>query len=316
MSELAPVEKVEIITLADNYVDLVSMDNNEHITRAMPVKGLEFSNSILAEHGFSAMVRVSANGATHSILMDFGLSPDASARNAAAMNLDLAQAEAAVLSHGHLDHFGGMKAVGEAIGKKLDLYVHPAAFKKARFIEPFPGLKIAMPVISKEFIESAGFNPKTTDRPVSLAEGQVLFLGEIERVTEFEKGMPNAFYVADNDEYLWDPIVDDTAIAVNIAGKGLVVLSGCAHSGIVNTVKHAMKISGVNRVHAVIGGFHLSGPAFAGTIDPTVTALAELNPDFVVPTHCTGRNAGLAFERKFGEKFLVNMSGTTLTFAS
>lgn len=316
MSELKPVEKVEIITLADNYVDLVAMDNTAMVTRAMPVKDMVFSNSILAEHGFSAMVRITANGATHSIIMDFGLSPDASARNAASMGLDLSQAEAAVLSHGHLDHFGGMKAIGEAIGKKLDLYVHPAAFKKARFIEPFPGLKVSMPVISKELIESAGFNTKATDKPVSLADGQILFLGEISRETEFEKGMPNAFYTADNDEYLWDPIIDDTAIAVNVAGKGLVLLSGCAHSGIVNTVKHAMKLTGVDKVHAVIGGFHLSGPAFAGTIDPTVAALAALNPDFVVPTHCTGRSAGLAFEKKFGEKFLVNMSGTTLTFAS
>lgn len=316
MTALKPVEKVEIITLADNYVDLVSMDNNEHVTRAMPLKGLEFSNSILAEHGFSAMVRVTADGATHSIMMDFGLSPDASARNAAAMNLDLTQAESAVLSHGHLDHFGGIKAVGEAVGKKLDLYVHPAAFKKARFIEPFPGLKVSMPVISRELIESAGFAIKATDKPAALADGQILFLGEIERLTEFEKGMPNAFYTTDDDEYLWDPITDDTAIAVNVAGKGLVVLSGCAHSGIVNTVKHAVKLTGVNKVHAVIGGFHLSGPAFAGTIDPTVAALGELDPDFVVPTHCTGRKAGLAFEKKFGEKFIVNMSGTTLTFAS
>ena len=316
MTALKPVEKVEIVTLADNYVDLVSMDNNEHVTRAMPVKDMVFSNSILAEHGFSAMLRVTADGATHSIIMDFGLSPDASARNAEAMGLDLSQAEAAVLSHGHVDHFGGMKAVGASVGKKLDLYVHPAAFRKARFFEPFPGLKITMPVISETDVKEAGFTPVKTGEPTVLADGQILFLGEIERVTGFEKGMPNAFYTADDGEYLWDPLVDDTALAVNVAGKGLVVLSGCAHSGIVNTVKHAMKLSGVDKVHAVIGGFHLSGSAFAQIIDPTVAALAGLSPDFVVPTHCTGRNAGLAFERKFGEKFLVNMSGTALTFTS
>ena len=128
--------------------------------------------------------------------------------------------------------------------------------------------------------------------------------------------MPNAFVLDESGEARWDPLIDDTALAVNVAGKGLVVLSGCAHSGIVNTVNYAKKLAGIGKVHAVVGGFHLTGAKAAPLIDPTLEALWDLDPDFVVPTHCTGHAASVAFERRFGSRFLVNMAGTTLTFAS
>jgi 7,8-dihydropterin-6-yl-methyl-4-(beta-D-ribofuranosyl)aminobenzene 5'-phosphate synthase len=95
-----------------------------------------------------------------------------------------------------------------------------------------------------------------------------------------------------------------------------VVLSGCAHSGIVNTVEYAREITGINKVHVVMGGFHLTGPAFEPIIGDTIESIKRIGPDYVIPTHCTGRKAILAFERAMPGRFLVNMSGTKLTFAA
>lgn len=313
--DLLPVDKVEIITLEDNFIDLVSMDNTSVVTRAMPLSGLEFKNSVLAEHGYAALVRATRGQEARTLVFDFGFSEDVAVRNASALSLDLSQAEAAVLSHGHLDHFGGLLAVGKKIGRQgMELVAHPEVFKAGRFFEPMPGLRISMPVIGREAAEKAGFRVVESREPRQMLGGNAVFLGEIPRETPFEKGMPNAYYIDKDGGEHPDPITDDSALALNVEGRGLVVLSGCSHAGIINTVRYAQKVTGVSRVHAVVGGFHLTGPAFASVIGPTVEALREIAPDYVVPTHCTGRAAVMEFERRMPKEFVLNMAGTTLTF--
>ncbi len=140
------------------------------------------------------------------------------------------------------------------------------------------------------------------------------FLGEIPRVTDFEKGVPDMFYEVE-DEEKQDPFHDDSGIVFNIKGKGLVVISGCAHAGIVNTIKYAQQITGVTDVWAVMGGFHLSGADFDGVISPTTTGLKEINPHYIIPAHCTGRDAVMHIEREMPDAFLLNMAGTKMTFA-
>ncbi len=313
--QLNEVEKVTITTLEDNFVDLLSMDNSEVVNRAMPLKGTEISNSILAEHGFSAVVSTFTGDEKSTALFDFGFSEDVAARNAQAINCDLSEVQVAALSHGHMDHFGGMKAMAKLIGKDgMDLVLHPEAFQTCRFVMPIPDMKITLPVLTKDYVKDAGFNVVETTEPMLLLSGDVLFLSQIPRVTEFEQGSP--MYHEKDGEDLLDPLEDDTALVMNLKGKGLVILSGCAHSGVVNTVKHAMDVTGVTDVHCVMGGFHLSGPAGAPLIDPTVQAMKEINPDYVVPTHCTGRDACMAFEKEMPQAFILNMAGTTLTFSA
>lgn len=310
---LNEVDRVVITTLEDNYIDLLSTDNNEVIARAMPLKGTEFSNSVLAEHGFSALASTFNSGVQKSVVFDFGLSEDVAARNADAVNADFSKVQATALSHGHMDHFGGIKAISEKIGQKgLDLVLHPEAFQECRFVEPFPGVKITLPVLTRELVEDAGFNLVETVDPKPLLDGDVLFLGQVPRTTDFEKGSP-MFCVKDGKD-VHDILEDDTALVFNVKGKGLVVLSGCAHSGIVNTVRYAQKATGVEKVHAVMGGFHLSGPAGEPLIEPTVKAIKEIAPEYVIPTHCTGRAAAMAFEKAMPQAFILNMAGTTLTF--
>jgi 7,8-dihydropterin-6-yl-methyl-4-(beta-D-ribofuranosyl)aminobenzene 5'-phosphate synthase len=153
-----------------------------------------------------------------------------------------------------------------------------------------------------------------TEKPYLLLNNTVLFLGEIPRSTDFEKGFPIAHWQKDGKE-LWDAIEDDTSIVMNLKDKGLVILSGCAHAGIVNTVHHAMEVTGIYKVHVVMGGFHLSGPLFEAIIDRTSQELQKIHPAYVIPMHCTGRKAIMAMEKQMPDQFILNMAGTKLTFA-
>ena len=133
--ELKEVDQVEILSLSDNYNDIVTMDSNEIITRAAPIKDMEVKGSILAEHGYSAVVKTTAGEETHELFFDFGLSDVAVPYNAEKLGVDLSGIEAAVLSHGHMDHFGALIPMIEAIpNKPLPFYVHPSAFKENRYL--------------------------------------------------------------------------------------------------------------------------------------------------------------------------------------
>jgi len=101
---------------------------------------------------------------------------------------------------------------------------------------------------------------------------------------------------------------------MHLKDKGLVILSGCAHAGIVNTVQYAVKTTGIDRIHAVMGGFHLSGPFFEPLIDRTTLELQKMNPAYIIPTHCTGRKAIMEMEKQMPQQFILNMAGTKLTF--
>jgi len=307
------VDRVEILTLQDNYIDIASGDSNEIIQRAMPLKGGELKNTILAEHGFSALVTITSNGESHNLLFDFGLSEFGAAFNAEALNSDLTAVEAMAISHGHPDHTGGFKELTQQLGEKgIELVVHPAVFRHPRFVKISEDFKIYFPAFTREMIQVAGLDLVETKEPYPLLDGSLLFLGEIPRETEFEQGMPNAYY-EENGEEKFDSIEDDTSIVANLKGKGLVLLSGCAHSGIINTTRYAMQVTGIDKVHAVMGGFHLTGSHFEPFIDITTEALKEIDPDYVIPTHCTGRNAINHMEREMPGKFLLNMAGTKLT---
>lgn len=293
-----------------------SGDNSAIVTRAIPLKNMQFTNYILAEHGFSALVTTTTKEKPRTMIFDFGFSEDVVARNAAALGIDLTKVEVAALSHGHMDHFGGMAQVAAKIGKKgLGLILHPVAFRQNRYLEPIEGIRVGMPAPEKGKVEESGFKISQTREPALLLDGDVLFLGEIPRRISFEKGLPYAFY-EEKGQKVWDPTEDDTAIVAHLRGKGLVVLSGCAHSGIINTVSYAQEVTGISQIHVIMGGFHLTGSAFEPIIDDTAKSLQQIGPDYIIPTHCTGRKAVLAIEKAMPSQFLLNMSGTKLTFVA
>jgi 7,8-dihydropterin-6-yl-methyl-4-(beta-D-ribofuranosyl)aminobenzene 5'-phosphate synthase len=319
MTEKVPlkeIDKVEILTLQDNYIDLTAMDNSEIVQRAMPLKDGRFRTSVLSEHGFSAVVRTTAGDGTHAVLFDTGFSEIGAVYNAKALEVDLSRIEAVALSHGHMDHTGGFDAMMEALPRKgLPVVVHPAVFRSPRYLKFGETTKIHLPSLTREGVAATGMKVMETEKPLLLPGGHVLFLGEIPRKTDFERGFPVAHYQEGGVEK-WDPIEDDTSLVMNLGGRGLVILSGCAHSGIVNTVIHAREVTGVGKVHAVMGGFHLGGPLFEPIIERTTEELGKFDPDYIVPTHCTGRKAIAFMEKEMGDRFILNMSGTKLTFSA
>ena len=147
----------------------------------------------------------------------------------------------------------------------------------------------------------------------TIASDLVLVTGEVNRVTDFEKGFPWA-EARINSEWTIDPFHDDQGVVVDVKDKGLVIIGGCSHAGIINTVEHAQKATGTEKIHAVLGGFHLTGSASEKIIAPTIEEMKRIGPDFVVPMHCTGWKAINQFAEEMPEQFLLNSVGTTYLF--
>jgi len=314
---LKPINKIEILTLQDNYIEMTAMDNNAVVHRAIPLQEGYFRQSVLAEHGFSAVVKTGVNGTTKTLLFDFGFSEEGAAYNAGILGADLSSVEAVVLSHGHNDHTGGFEKLTEMLGRRnIPFVVHPTVFRDPRYLKlPVRDMKIFFSPLNREQIAAAGLKLIESPSPLTLLDDTVLFLGEIPHKTDFEKGFPIAHYQEDGQEK-WDPIEDDSSIVMYLKGKGLVVLSGCAHAGIVNTVNYAREVTGIDKVHAIMGGFHLSGPLFEGIIGRTIEELKKIDPDYIIPCHCTGRKAIMEIEKAMPGKFILNMSGTKMSFAA
>ena len=314
--QLQEVDKVEILTLQDNYIDIAAHDGTAIVQRPAPEDASGNRVSITAEHGFSAVVSLTVQGITRKALFDFGFSEQGALRNARLLGVDLAGIEAMILSHGHMDHHGGLPAFVENLGGKgIELVLHPAAFRGARYIKLSEERRLRLPSPDRDRLEKAGVRVVPSRAPRPLLGDTLLFLGEVPKRTEFEKGMLKARYEESGTEK-FDPIEDDSAVVAHVKGKGLVVLSGCAHSGIVNTVAYARDVIGVNDIFAVMGGFHLTGADFEPIIGKTTDALKALNPRYIVPTHCTGRKASMHIEREMPDRFLLNMSGTNMVFTA
>jgi len=306
---LREADRLEVTILVDNYTDILLLQGTDVVKRA----AVPPPNALLAEHGLSCLLKVYADSEEHVVLFDTSISPIALLHNAETLGVDLNKIESVVLSHGHFDHFGGLIAFLNKAQKGIPLILHPDAFLPRRLNLPALGVQVDLPRLDEAALKETGVAIDKRGQASTMASDLVGVLGQVERVTEFEKGFPWAEALID-DEWVVDPFNDDQGVVVRVKGKGLVVLSGCAHAGIINSVKHARKVSGVDKVHAVLGGFHLTGPLFEPIIGPTIEETKKLRPDYIVPMHCTGWNAISQFAREMPEQFVLNSVGTTYVF--
>lgn len=312
--QLCEVDGVEIITLVDNVVDLL-LESTENVKRAPKIRDGKPSPPLLAEHGFSAIIRVAEGRRNHTILLDTGLSETTMLINADRLGVNLGEVEAVVISHGHFDHIMGLMPALERLRPGIPIVIHPHAFAP-RIIKIPDGTQVRMTPLNPDALERADARIIREIRPSLIAEGMILVTGQIPRVTEFEFGFPIQYAIVDGVEQ-HDPLTpDDQSLVVAVKGKGLVIVSGCAHAGIINTLKYARELTGSEQVHAVIGGFHLGGPLYESVIGPTVDAIQEIDPNFILPTHCTGWKATHEFARRMPEAFIQNSVGTRLVFGS
>jgi 7,8-dihydropterin-6-yl-methyl-4-(beta-D-ribofuranosyl)aminobenzene 5'-phosphate synthase len=251
------------------------------------------------------------------VLFDTGLSPGGMVTNAERMGVDLAEVQAVVLSHGHFDHAGGLAGLAGRRGvRSLPMVLHPLVWTHRRLA--VPGREVQeLPTLSSRALRAEGFEVIERREPSLLLESHVLITGEVDRTTDFERGMPPPHQAWDGSGWRHDPLVaDDQALVVHVRGRGLVVLTGCGHAGVVNIVRHARRLTGVDRLHGLVGGLHLGGPAFEPVIAPTVAELTALSPDLVVPGHCTGWRAQHALAAALPDAWVQGSSGSTFRLSA
>ncbi len=311
--ELKPVDRIEIVVLADNYADVL-LGSTDTVTRPPKAReGLVFRDTLVAEHGLSLLLRLHRGEETREVMLDAGYSSVGVPHNLDMLGISLDRVEAVVLSHGHMDHTGALTAVFERIPAPVPLVAHPDAFAAPRHMDPPQAPRITFPqTLVPEDLEALGAEVVMSAAPVLLAGGTVLVTGQVERVTPYEKGMPHAVMERDG-ELVKDEILDDQSLVLSLRGKGLVVVAGCSHAGIVNTIRHAMRLTGETRVHAVLGGFHLADDPSGDLVENTIGGLKEAGPAFLMPMHCTGWEAVRRIADAFPSAFALSSVGTTVT---
>jgi 7,8-dihydropterin-6-yl-methyl-4-(beta-D-ribofuranosyl)aminobenzene 5'-phosphate synthase len=314
---LEPVDELRLTVVVDNYYDFLLREETEVLRR--PTFGPNpYARPLpMAEHGFSVLLRARAGDRRGTVMFDTGVSGRGLLYNVDALELRLAEINAIVLSHGHADHALGMVGLLQRLGTRgLPLVLHPDAYLERKNVLP-DGREINLPPPKRSDLLKEGVELIEEVGPSMLVEGMVLVSGEVARTTPFETiGMPFQHALRDG-HWHHDPMTHDDQCAIaNVRGKGLVVVTGCGHSGIVNVVRNAQAITGVREVHAVIGGFHLSGPTYEPIIAPTIAALQEIGPTWLMPGHCTGWRATHAIARTMPDAFIQSSVGTTLIFGA
>ena len=342
------IHQISITILMDNSTDFL-LTNSAHAKRPSLIVNERFNlPPPVAEHGFSALVNIVKdtkdnaeensgihNNSSNTFLFDTGVSENGVIHNADIFGIDFNQIDGIILSHGHFDHFAGLVNVLKRISSSsssrrptttstnhdIDIFTHPDAFLRRWEIYP-DGKRAKSPFLDEKQLQELGAEiHKTASVSFLPSEDSPLLLitGQIPRETSFEKGFPFQYAENPSDEknLVPDPFIkDDQAIVANVKNKGIVILTGCGHAGVINTMNYAKKITGVDKIYAIIGGFHLpaDGGIYEEAIDPTLKELQKADPEYIVPCHCTGWKATNRIIETMPEKFIQTGVGTVFTF--
>ncbi len=309
---LREVDSVDITIVVDNSIDLL-LASDGRVQRQSFGPGWTKRPKLVAEHGYSVLFKFEKKGKKRTFLYDAGLTPEAVIHNLDTLGVQLSDLDAIVLSHGHFDHHGGLVGLIRKIGKrKLPLILHPDAWRTRKMITK-TGLEIELPPPDRRTLEREDLQIVEERGPSLLIGDEALVTGQVERVTDFEKGMRNQ-YAEQDGNWTADPWVwDDQGIICNVNGKGLVVVSSCSHAGVVNILRNAQRITGIDKVHAFVGGMHLPG-SFEQIIPETVREIEAIHPDMIVPGHCTGWKATYEIARRLPGAFVPSSVGTQIRF--
>ncbi len=313
--QIPEAQQIIITIVTDNLADATRLD--EKIAKRHTYVTHPLECVLHAEHGLAYHIETVVDGKTHSCLFDFGSDARGVVRNLELLKINLREIEALAISHDHWDHEAAcievLKAKKDEFSRGIPLYVGEDFFAGTYGKRP-AGNIAQVNLLKKEDIEALGFvNIVQVKGPTAIIPGAYL-PGRIDQVTAYEK-IPDRFLAKRGEEFVPETFAGEQAVILNAGGKGLVVLSGCAHRGIVNTVRHAQKMTGIDKVYAIIGGCHLTG-AKPELIQKTIADIKAINPKYIVPTHCTGFEAISAFAHEMPEQFILNTAGTRYTIAA
>ncbi len=328
------VDKLSIRVVVDSSYDLFFRPNKVGgVAITPPPRAADFRRGLHNEWGLSLwMESMSANEA-RTIMLDYGYSQNVLFNNMELLGIDPRKLDAMIVSHGHYDHFGGLMGFLDKYRSVLPSGVKLYAGGEDNFCRRYngaPGQFSDFGALDRRELAARNITPVLADKP-AVVVNHAFTTGPIKR-RSIERVLPNThveFGVkngvgCDVGQYLSadmagktvpDEHLHEHATCYNIKGKGLVVISSCGHAGIVNSVRQAQEVSGVEKVHAIVGGFHL-GPAPKDYLTQVVAEIKKLNPDVLIPMHCSGLNFVQEARAQMPENVLVTTTGSMITFGA
>jgi 7,8-dihydropterin-6-yl-methyl-4-(beta-D-ribofuranosyl)aminobenzene 5'-phosphate synthase len=323
------VNSLELTVVVDNFANVFAADfERPDIAVSSPDPAPDFHRTYAAEWGYSLLARSSlAPGAERkAVLIDFGYTPQALLNSLSLLKVAPDTFDAMVLSHGHYDHFGRLDGLlaTKAVRRETPLYLGGEEAFCARLRGTKPGASL-FGAVDRPTLAKAGVNVVVSGEP-QLVAGQAFLTGEIAYVASERPRVLTAMLPGQNCnrallaptkrdvDLVIDDAVHELGTAYNVAGRGLVVIGSCSHRGIINTVRCAQAVSGIDRVHAIVGGFHLVSPQTKQQARETVAMMQSINPDYVIPGHCSGDFFIAAASQAMPDKVIRSVVGSSYRF--
>lgn len=308
---LEAVDRISVTTVVDNSVDSLRAD--EKVARRWTHGRARKMPTLRAEHGLAHWVEVTRGRETRRLSFDWGLTGESYLNNLRELGLDPGGLDALALSHGHQDHWGGLPGFlrdsRRAMKRAIPFYAGVDHFLP-RYSER-SGDRVYIGRLDRAELERQDLDVRVVATPLVLAEG-VMLSGEMHETVPGET-IPASLRVERDSEVVQDTFIGEQSLIAHVRGRGLVVVTSCSHRGIVGICRHAARVSGVPKIHAVVGGFHLSGLG-EDRITLVVDEFRRLGVDWLVPQHCTGMEAFIAIGRHLPAQMVVSSAGSTFTF--
>lgn len=314
--KLIEADKLRVQVLIDNMTDNLSTVPHQ-VTHEMDflehhgMKELSGECLCCGAHGLSLLLTATQGNVEHTVLFDAGPEGEVFKRNVGKLNANLGAIEEIILSHGHWDHAGGFLMALELIKKqnpqqKVIVHLNPGMFHQRATMHSDGKIHPFKKIPSIEALTQHGATILNSEAARLLSDNLFYLSGEIPRQTAYEQGFPGHMRQLTSQEWVPDPLIlDERFLAVNVRNKGLIIFSACSHAGIINVLKHAERLFPTIPLYAVMGGFHLSGPAVEQIIPETVMDMRNFNLKMIIPAHCTGWRAVSALGNTFGDSIVV-----------
>jgi 7,8-dihydropterin-6-yl-methyl-4-(beta-D-ribofuranosyl)aminobenzene 5'-phosphate synthase len=330
--DVPTIDKLSVRVLVDSASDIFFRPQEVSGVKTEPGRSADSRRPLHSEWGLSLLLEPQRGDEKRTFLLDYGWTPEVINGNMDLLKVDASKIDTLIISHGHFDHWGGLLGFLDKHRKDLPADLTMYAGGEDNFCQRYgragQGELSDFGVLDRRDIARQNVKLVLCESPVVIG-GQAFTTGKIKR-SSIEKVLPNTmveFKLKDGagcnaSHYLPaemegkivpDEHIHEHATCFNLKDKGLIVISSCGHVGIVNSVRQAMEVSGVEKIHAIMGGFHL-GPAPADYLAQVVSEIGKLNPDVVIPMHCSGLNFTQEAQRQMPGKVLATTTGARISF--